>query len=138
MVQIYLAFLREWIIYMNPTTQTDPRSWNIQKHAFHGIGCSDSTFRANPPQEMYNLIQSQSQQGTFADAFVPQVWVCAQWKMNPAERYEGSWRNISTSFPILSANSPYDPITPLSSAYELPAGFKNSRVVVHEGYGVGF
>lgn len=31
-----------------------------------------------------------------------------------------------------------DPITPLSSAYEVSAGFKNSRVVVHEGHGVSF
>ena len=138
MIQIYLAFSREWTGYTNPTDQADALSWNLPKQAFHGIGCSDTTFRANSPQEMYSLIQTQSQQGTFADAFVPQVWVCAQWKMDAAERYEGSWRNISTAFPILLANSPYDPITPLSSAYEVSAGFKNSRVVVHEGHGVSF
>lgn len=138
MVQIHMAFSREWIGYTNPTDQAEALSWNLQKQAFHGIGCSDTRFRADTTQEMYSLIQTQSQQGTFADAFVPQVWACARWKMDAAERYEGSWRNISTNFPIMLANSPYDPITPLSSAYEASAGFKNSRVLVHEGHGVSF
>lgn len=136
MTIISTALARNWSLYMDPPKLRDEPQWNLPVNAFHGIGCSDSQFRARSPEDMYSLVQTQSEQGSFADGFMPQVWPCAQWQFDAAERYEGGWRDISTSFPILLANSPYDPITPLSSAYEVSAGFENSRVVVHEGHGV--
>lgn len=136
MVTIAGALARNWTQYMVPPILPSGPKWNLQVNAFHGIGCADGRFRASSPENMYSLVQAQSEQGSFADGFLPQVWPCAQWQFDAAERYEGSWRNISISFPTLLANSPNDPITPLSSAYEVSAGFKDSRVVVHEAHGV--
>ena len=110
--------------------------WNLGKQAFHGIGCSDGAFRASSPEDMYSLIQAQAAQGSFADAFSPQAWVCAQWKSEAAERYTGPWSNLSTNFPILMVNGQYDPITPLSGAWETAVRFRDSRLLVHEGVGV--
>ncbi|PKY04117.1 alpha/beta-hydrolase [Aspergillus campestris IBT 28561] len=142
MASISAALSREWDLWMKageaePTSSSPEPAWNLQQHGFHGIACSDTKFRAKTPEDMYSLLQYQSSKGGFADGFMPQVWPCTQWKMDAAERYEGSWRNITTSFPIMLANSPFDPITPVASAFEVSAGFKDSRVVVHEGHGHG-
>lgn len=110
--------------------------WNDGIHNFHGIGCSDSTLRVSKPEDMYSIIQAQTAEGTFGDVFPPQVWPCAQWGFDAAERYEGSFRNINTSFPILFVNGAYDPITPLENAWEASSGFQGSRFLVHGGHGV--
>lgn len=113
-------------------------TWNLGVNNFHGIACADSAFRADKPEDMYSLVQSQALSGSFNDAFSPQVWPCAQWKFKAAEQFTGPFTNISTSYPILFINSPHDPVTPLSSAWEASSHYKESRVVVHEGHGVSY
>jgi hypothetical protein len=83
------------------------------------------------------LALAQASAGTFADAFAPQVWPCAQWKFEPKERYTGPFSAINTSYPILFVNGNHDPITPLSAAYETSANFPGSRLVVQNGHGHG-
>ncbi|KAM5349486.1 hypothetical protein ACJ41O_005991 [Fusarium nematophilum] len=114
-----------------------PPGWSLGTDAFHGIACSDSTFRAGSQEDLYSLAQAQSAQGSFSDAFSAKAWVCAQWRFEAAERYKGDFREVNTSFPVMFANSRYDPITPLSGAWDAASRFKGSRLLVHEGHGHG-
>lgn len=138
---IQTALTRDWPTYVNPpstntTNATVPEFWSHGANAFHAIGCSDSSFRANNTRDMYSLVRTQQGQGSWADVFTPQVWVCAQWPWRAAERFKGPFTGIKTKNPVLMVNSRQDPITPLSGAWEASANFEGSRVLVHGGHGV--
>ncbi|PSN59768.1 alpha/beta-hydrolase, partial [Corynespora cassiicola Philippines] len=114
-------------------------AWNPQRAiSLFGIACSDSTFRAESPEDMYNLIQAQAGQGVFADtATSTQFWGCAQWPFHAAERYEGNYRNVNTKYPLMMVNNVNDPVTPLSVAWDVAFGFKGSRMLIQNGHGHG-
>ncbi|KAF2163471.1 hypothetical protein M409DRAFT_57376 [Zasmidium cellare ATCC 36951] len=112
--------------------------WSQGINAFHGVACLDSSLRVSRVEDLYNSVQAQLRSGgTFADIFSSQVWPCAQWKFEAAERYEGGFADIRTRHPVLLVNSPFDPITPLSGAFEAATAFPGSRVLVHKGHGHG-
>ena len=141
---IDIALRRDWPSYVqlltaatNSTTAPADLPWNLGTNAFHAIACSDAALRASSPADLYSLVRAQGSQGTFADAFAPQIWPCAQWKFAAKERYTGPFTAINTSFPILFVNGNHDPITPLSAAYEASANFVGSRLVVQNGHGHG-
>ncbi|CAO2647322.1 Nn.00g082440.m01.CDS01 [Neocucurbitaria sp. VM-36] len=119
----------------NATTPEIP--WNLGVNAFHGIACSDTPFRADSPENMYAVVRAQAAQGSWSDVFAPQVWACAQWKFEAAERFSGPFTAVNTSFPLLMVNGAHDPITPLSGAWETSANFLGSRLVTHNGHGHG-
>jgi hypothetical protein len=131
-VMIDLALKRDWSSYFlpppaqNTTTATPDLPWNLGANAFHGIACSDGAFRADKPEDMYSLLQAQSVQCSWADAFTPQIGVCAQWPYEAAERFHGPFTNIKTRIPIMMVNGAHDPITRLSGAWEASADFEGS------------
>jgi pimeloyl-ACP methyl ester carboxylesterase len=118
---------------LNQTTTETP--WNLGLNAFHGITCGDGRFRADKVEDMYSWTQAQAAAGTFADGFGTQIWPCAQWKFDAKERYNGPFTAINTSYPVLFVQGAFDPITPLSGAYEASANFPGSRIVVQNGHG---
>jgi pimeloyl-ACP methyl ester carboxylesterase len=141
---IDLAFKRDWQTVLNPPAPAPPSNstaapeipWHLGINAFHGIACADAAFRAKKPEDMYSLVRSQGASSSWADVFAPQTWPCAQWRFKAAEHFEGPFLGINTSYPILVANSPFDPITPLSGAWEASANLLGSRLLVHKGHGV--
>ncbi|KAJ4304742.1 hypothetical protein N0V90_000269 [Kalmusia sp. IMI 367209] len=142
-IALLLILNKDWDSWTAPapsTNTTTPSAnelpWQYAVNNVHGIGCSDSTFRTSSPEDLYSIIQAQSKQGSFADTFSPQFWPCAQWPWKAVERFEGSFANINTSYPILFVNSAFDPITPINAAWEVSAGFKGSRLLTHKGHGV--
>ncbi|KAF1923265.1 alpha/beta-hydrolase [Didymella exigua CBS 183.55] len=137
---IHLALKRDWAgaltllsFQLNQTTPEIP--WNLGLDAFHGITCGDGLFRADKVEDMFSWTQAQAAAGTFADGFGPQIWPCAQWKFDAKERYTGPVTAINTSHPVLFVQGAFDPITPLSGAYEASAHFPGSRIVVQNGAG---
>jgi hypothetical protein len=114
----------------------DGLPWNLGIDAFHAIACSDSKFRAEKPEDMYSLLQTQSAQGSFADSISGKFWPCAQWPFTAAETYDGGFNQINTKNPILLVNGKWDPVTPLSGAWDVSSRFNGSRLLVHEGAGV--
>lgn len=137
---IDIAFKRDWAgafeILSSQLNQTSPDTpWNLGLNAFHGIACGDGQFRASKVDDMFSWTQAQAAAGTFADGFGPQVWPCAQWPFDARERYAGPVTAINTSHPILFVQGAFDPITPLSGAYEASANFPGSRIVVQNGHG---
>ncbi|RGP64967.1 hydrolases or acyltransferase [Fusarium sporotrichioides] len=116
----------------------DGLPWNLGVDAFHGIACSDSKYRADKPEDMYSLLQAQVAQGSFADSISGKFWPCAQWPFTAAETYGGGFDQIDTKNPILLVNGKWDPVTPLSGAWDVSSRFGGSRLLVHEGAGHGF
>ncbi|KJZ75311.1 hypothetical protein HIM_05237 [Hirsutella minnesotensis 3608] len=60
--------------------------------------------------------------------------VCAQWKLEPKERYTGDF-NVRPRRPVLIIGNTYDGHTPIASAHNVSAGFKDSVVLEVNGYG---
>ncbi|KAG7404209.1 Tripeptidyl aminopeptidase [Fusarium oxysporum f. sp. rapae] len=116
----------------------DGLPWNLGIDAFHAIACSDSKFRAKKPEDMYSILQTQASQGSFADSISGKFWPCAQWPFTAAETYDGGFDQINTKNPILLVNGKWDPVTPLSGAWDVSSRFNGSRLLVHEGAGHGF
>ena len=134
--ELSLVLSRNFSRYENAkATNQSISKWNEGEMAFWGIACSDAGFRAGSPEDMYSLVAAQENVSSFADIFMPQIWPCAQWRMQAAERYTGNFM-AKTSFPLLFTNGLYDPVTPLSSAFNASAGFEGSVVLTHNGHGV--
>ena len=134
--ELALVISRNFSFYENPKRiESFTSTWNQGKDAFWGIACSDAKFRAHSLEDMYPLVDLQQNISSFADVFFPQIWPCAQWKMNASERYSGGFR-AKTKFPILFVNGPYDPITPLESAFNASEGFEGSVVLTRNAHGV--
>jgi TAP-like protein len=123
---------------MTSTPQTDadsPSPYSLGQTAFEGIRCSDTVWRANSAEEILDIVKEQSTISSFSDFFYDQSWRCAAWKMDAKEKYTGKF-SAKTKFPILLVGGAYDPVTPLVSAFNTSAGFEDSVVLTHRGYGV--
>jgi pimeloyl-ACP methyl ester carboxylesterase len=104
--------------------------------AFYGIRCSDSPLRSKDLDSLESLLDAfYAKSKLFGDILPVQVVTCAQWPFVAKERYSGSWE-VNTKNPVLFIGNTYDPFTPLISARNASAGFKNSVVLQHDGYGV--
>lgn len=100
-----------------------------------GIQCIDTTWRAKSPREIKEIVEEQAALSTFSDYYFPDTWNCPPWKMKAREAYTGNF-TAETKYPILFMNGRWDPVTPLSSAFNSSAGFKDSIVLTHNGFGV--
>lgn len=102
-----------------------------------GIACVDSSFRAEDPDDLFSIYQAHLAQASWGDTLMPTRTRCARWKFSPAEEIKlDKMRSVNTNLPVLVVNGKYDPVTPLSGAWEIAAQFKGSRLLVHEGVGV--
>ncbi|RGP80529.1 hydrolase or acyltransferase alpha beta hydrolase superfamily [Fusarium longipes] len=104
-----------------------------------GVSCSDSSFRVEHPDDLFSMYQAHISEASWSDSSLAGRTKCARWKFSAVEEIDlNKMRNVKTSFPILVVNGKYDPVTPLSGAWEISAQFRKSRVVVHEGVGHSF
>lgn len=110
--------------------------YNKGSAAIFGTRCADSSLRARYADDLSDLIYDQQTVSSFADVNLATSIVCAAWKIEAAERYEGNF-TARTARPILFVNGLYDPAAPIASAYNASSGFEGSVVLAHESYGVG-
>ncbi|KAM0344497.1 hypothetical protein ACHAPU_007470 [Fusarium lateritium] len=113
--------------------------WNIgREFVTHGISCSESSFRVESPDDLFSIYQAHRAQSSFFESSLSARLICASWEFSPAEQIDfNKLRNVKTNSPVLFANGAYDPVTPLSGAWEISSRFRGSRVIVHEGVGHG-
>ncbi|PHH90451.1 hypothetical protein CDD83_3626 [Cordyceps sp. RAO-2017] len=101
-----------------------------------GIHCVDRAARAKTFEKtlpaLRRLFQTSRAMGGAGSG--PTV-VCAQWKIEPKERYAGDFR-ARTRKPILLVGNSYDAHTPIRSARNVSSGFEGSVVLEVNGYGV--
>lgn len=119
----------------NDHEEEDGGPYNEGEDALLGITCIDNNWRAHSPEEIVEVVKQQGALSTFSGSYFPQTWYCPAWKMKAREAYTGNF-TTDTKNPILFVNSRWDPVTPLFSAFNSSAGFKDSVVLTHNGYGV--
>ena len=109
----------------------------LMDEALPGIRCADKSAKATAFEELEPVFadtRKLSKLGTGINAHL--LTACAQWKFADKGRYAGPWANIRTKNPILLIGNTYDPVTPLTSAYNTSAIFPGSVVLEQRGYGV--
>jgi pimeloyl-ACP methyl ester carboxylesterase len=114
-------------------------AWNpLEDLAYRAILCSDATFRAETPGEVFSLFQDdQAKNNPFFLSTLLQASVCFRWNTHAAEAINlTSLSRVKTRVPILLVNGKYDPVTPLGNARKISTRFPGSQVVVHKGVGV--
>ncbi|KAF7555946.1 hypothetical protein G7Z17_g1788 [Cylindrodendrum hubeiense] len=128
------------ILKVSTPSEDKVQVWNKGSNdAVAGISCSDSSFRAESPEDLYSIIRANSyQSSSFGDASIGAHQHCSRWRFDAAERIDANkLRSVNTSFPVFIINGIYDPVTPASSAWETSVRLKKSRVLLHEGVGHG-
>ena len=103
-----------------------------------GIHCLDRKARTNSYADFSPAVQQLSKSSwAMGGASVALSMNCAQWMMQPKERYGGDFR-VKTKTGVLLVGNKYDGHTPIRSAHNVSAGFQGSQVLEVDGYGVSF
>ncbi|KAI1377912.1 alpha/beta-hydrolase [Hypoxylon crocopeplum] len=103
--------------------------------ALAGIHCSDNMVRTEKFEDFVPAVQHMyNTSRIIGDALVNLYSICAQWKIEPKERYTGSFE-VKTKYPVLFIGNSHDALTPLVSAKNVSATFEGSVVLEVDGYG---
>lgn len=103
-----------------------------------GIQCGDKISRASHPNDVLSTIEQVQQKSRLVgDVSAWLIDICALWKMDAKERYQGDFL-ARTKNPILLIGNTHDPITPLVSAYNASESLGNAVVLQQNGSGVYF
>src|SRR5207248_2019929 len=101
-----------------------------------GIHCADRTVRLSSFDDFIPVVdQLYKTSKLFGDVTTAITAICAQWKMRAKEVYKGDFQ-AKTKKPVLFIGNTGDGFTPLTSAYNVSSGFKDSVVLEVNGYGV--
>jgi hypothetical protein len=123
--------LAELDSYLVPTGEE-----NQMFMAVMGIHCGDRSVRVSSFDDFLPTIDCLYNTSKFMGDITPAfTMACAQWKIEPKERYEGNFQ-VHTKKPVLLIGNTYDGLTPLLSAYNVNSGLKDSVVLEVNGYGV--
>ncbi|KAI8711007.1 hypothetical protein NCS52_01514100 [Fusarium sp. LHS14.1] len=138
--KVTMALNGSWAEALAPGKPQTESKWNEGGAlAILGISCGDSSFRTESPDDMYSLYRAHLAQSSFGDSGAGGRLSCARWRFEAAEKIDNDkLRNIKTNYPVLVLNGIYDPVTPVSNAWEVSARLRNSRVMVYESAGHGF
>ncbi|KAB8262181.1 TAP-like protein-domain-containing protein [Aspergillus pseudonomiae] len=118
--------------YLTKITSAPP---SLDAEAQYGIKCSDSFRTDNSEEDVLSLIKQRHELSRIGGDVSDYVLTrCAEWKIQPKERYTGDFQ-ATTRNPILVIGNSGDPVTPLAAARNVSAGFANSVVLEHGGYG---
>ncbi|KAF3762102.1 hypothetical protein M406DRAFT_53336, partial [Cryphonectria parasitica EP155] len=106
-----------------------------ERLALVAIHCSDRRPRAATLAEFQPVIDElYGISAIFGDGSDQINMPCAQWLIEPKERYNGGF-DVDTANPVLILGNTWDPATPLASARNVSSGFNGSVVLEIHGYG---
>ncbi|KAG4222370.1 hypothetical protein PC116_g29156, partial [Phytophthora cactorum] len=118
-----------------PTTDIDIFKESQQPQVISAIHCSDNMVRsktfddfAPAIERLYNISK------IIGDGVIFLNSACAQWKIEPKERYTGDF-NVKTKSPVLFIGNTFDGLTPLVSAKNVSSTFEGSALLTVDGYG---
>ncbi|KAI0114283.1 alpha/beta-hydrolase [Hypoxylon sp. NC0597] len=120
---------------LTPTNITDVYDVISESLALGGIHCSDNMIRTEKFEDFLPAVQQMYDTSKIlGDGLVFLYAACAQWKIEPKERYTGDF-NVKTKNPVLFIGNSHDALTPLVSAKNVSATFEGSVVLEVDGYG---
>ncbi|RYP62594.1 hypothetical protein DL771_009673 [Monosporascus sp. 5C6A] len=104
--------------------------------ALMGIHCGERTARAATLDDVMPAVERLYATSRIMGDLTPSLTMtCAQWRIEPRERYGGRFDGVRTRGPVLFIGNTYDAHTPLVSAYNVSSGFEGSVVLEVNGYG---
>lgn len=118
------------------TDSPTPEPYNLGVDAINGIRCSDATFQVSSAEEYLPTLAEQLNNTEGFGVIYSALWLCAAWNMSDVVQYRGDFK-AKTRHPILFVNGEYDAGTPAIGAFNASAGFEDSVVLIHDGYGHG-
>ncbi|PVH74867.1 proteinase [Cadophora sp. DSE1049] len=119
---------------MNPPVLTG----DIADDSPYGIHCSDKRYRKSSLDEMMPDIEMlEKSSKIMGDNSPVLLFMCAQWKMEAKERYEGDFQNIRTKTPVVLIGNTFDSATSIKGAFNVSSGFIDSVVLRQDGFGHG-
>ena len=115
----------------------DAHSSNVETDSAYGIHCSDKKVRTDNLDEILPQMHKQWEASKSLGDFTSYLSTsCAQWKLEPRERYEAGFNHIKTRNPLFVIGNTLDPATSIRAAFNISAGFEDSVVLTQDGYGV--
>lgn len=102
-----------------------------------GIECVDKAPRSN----VFDVInaafdEAQAASRLLGDSLVALIATCAQWTLEPRERYMGGFERVKPRKPMFVIGNTYDPATSIKSARNISETIKGSVLLEHGGVGV--
>jgi hypothetical protein len=130
-LEIVLGLVGDSISGLSPTEETRQLLMSNM-----GIHCADRTVRLSGFDDFIPVVdQLYKTSKLFGDITPAITATCARWKMMAKEVYKGDFQ-AKTKKPALFIGNTGDGFTPLTSAYNVSSGFKDSVVLEVNGYGV--
>lgn len=101
-----------------------------------GIECVDKAPRSN----VFDVInaafdEAQAASRLLGDSLVALIATCAQWTLEPRERYMGGFERVKPRKPMFVIGNTYDPATSIKSARNISETIKGSVLLEHGGVG---
>ncbi|KAI0448588.1 TAP-like protein-domain-containing protein [Xylaria acuta] len=101
-----------------------------------GIECVDKAPRSNSFDVISAALDgAQSVSRLLGDALAPLVAACAQWTLEPRERYIGGFARVKPRKPLLVIGNTYDSATSIKSARNISETIQGSVLLEHGGVG---
>ncbi|KAL7619551.1 hypothetical protein AAE478_010091 [Parahypoxylon ruwenzoriense] len=127
--------LADLIDSLYPTDPVTIRASMSRAQALAGIHCGDNMVRTEKFEDFLPVVDRMyNKSKIMGDALMGLYSTCAQWKIEPKERYTGDF-NVKTKNPVLFVGNTFDGLTPLVSAKNVSSTFDGSVVLVVDGYG---
>ncbi|CAJ2501000.1 Uu.00g038530.m01.CDS01 [Anthostomella pinea] len=129
------AVLEDLLTAAFPTDESTVLASLRTVEALRGIHCGDNDVRTEGLEGMMSVVERLYRTSrVMGDAAIGNYFACAQWRIEPRERYTGTF-DIKTKNPVLFIGNTFDGHTPLASARNLSATFEGSVVLEVNGYG---
>ncbi|KAI0543991.1 TAP-like protein-domain-containing protein [Xylaria curta] len=101
-----------------------------------GIECVDKAPRSNSFDVISAALdEAQSVSRLLGDTLAALVTTCAQWKLEPRERYIGGFARVKPRKPLFVIGNTYDSATSIKSARNITETIKGSVLLEHGGFG---
>jgi pimeloyl-ACP methyl ester carboxylesterase len=125
-----------------------PTSYTWSSDASKAIACGDGLSQENITIQEFQdyLTHLKTDSPDFGAAWSGIRLSCLGWRIRPKYRFSGPWITPEAdssvvegkpAAPLLFISSRYDPVTPLSNAYEVSKSHPGSRVLVQDNVGHG-
>ncbi|KAI0196336.1 TAP-like protein-domain-containing protein [Xylaria flabelliformis] len=101
-----------------------------------GIECVDKAPRSNSFDVISAALdEAQSVSHLLGDTLAALVVTCAQWKLEPRERYIGGFARVKPRKPLFVIGNTYDSATSIKSARNISETIQGSVLLEHGGFG---
>ncbi|KAK6225483.1 hypothetical protein QIS74_01530 [Colletotrichum tabaci] len=122
-----------------PVVEATDTMGSLKDESLFGIYCGDKNTRTDSFEDIFAVSEELKRVSkALGEVHNNLVYLCARWPFHAKGGWESSWNEtIETANPMLFVGPRYDPVTPISNAYNNSGVFVGSGVLTHGGIGHG-